>query len=110
MATFTEISSDGVTNGTGYVTLVAAPGASTRRLVKYISVENTDTGAVTLTLYLNNNGTRRVLYTVTLAVGDRLIYDDLVALDATTKLVDCKLAAAKTTVDCDFVSTFADVT
>jgi collagen type VII alpha len=68
--TFVEGSSDGVLNGTTQVTLVSAPAASTRRLIKTIYIENKDTAPVTLTITLNNNGTLRNIAKVTLAVGD----------------------------------------
>jgi hypothetical protein len=68
--TFVEGSSDGALNGTTQVTLVSAPAASTRRLIKSIFIENRDTASVTLTVTLNNNGTLRNIAKVTLAVGD----------------------------------------
>jgi hypothetical protein len=68
--TFVEGSSDGALNGTTQVTLVSAPAASTRRLIKSIFVENRDTASVTITVTLNNNGTLRNIAKVTLAVGD----------------------------------------
>ena len=67
---FTEGSNDGALNGTTSVTLVAAPAASTRRLVKTIYVANIDTAAVTLTISYNNNATLRTIAKVTLQVGD----------------------------------------
>lgn len=67
---FTEGASDGALNGTSSVTLVAAPGASTRRVIKNITIENRDTAAVTLTISYDNNGTLRTIAKVTLNVGD----------------------------------------
>jgi hypothetical protein len=67
---FTEGSSDGVLNGSTQVTLVASPAASTRRLVKTIYIENSDTVANTITVTYNNNGTLRNIVKVTLQVGD----------------------------------------
>jgi len=69
-ATFTEGSSDGALNGVTTVTLVAAPAASTRRIIKTINIENCDTAAVTITVYYNNASTLRVIAKVTLQVGD----------------------------------------
>jgi hypothetical protein len=68
--TFVEGSSDGALNGTSQVTLVSAPAASTRRLIKSIFIENKDTASVTLTITLNNSSTLRTIAKVTLAVGD----------------------------------------
>jgi hypothetical protein len=67
---FTEGSSDGVLNGSTQVTLVSAPAASTRRLVKTIYIENNDTVANTITVTYNNNGTLRNIVKVTLQVAD----------------------------------------
>jgi hypothetical protein len=67
---FIEGASDGALNGTSAVTLVAAPGSSTRRVIKTITIENKDTAAVTLTISYNNNGTLRTIAKVTLNVGD----------------------------------------
>ena len=58
---FTEGNHSGALNGTTAVTVVAAPGASTRRMVKEICVFNDDAAEVTITLRLNNNGTYRNL-------------------------------------------------
>jgi len=67
---FTEGANDGALNGTSSVTLVAAPAASTRRVVKNITIENKDTAAVTLTISYNNSSTLRTIAKVTLNVGD----------------------------------------
>ena len=67
---FIEGASDGALNGTSAVTLVAAPGASTRRVIKTITIENKDTATVTLTISYNNNGTLRTIAKVTLNIGD----------------------------------------
>lgn len=67
---FTEGASDGALNGTNAVTVVAAPGVSTRRVIKSITIENKDTAAVTITVSYNNNSTLRTIAKVTLNVGD----------------------------------------
>ena len=69
-ATFTEGANDGAFNGTTPVTLVAAPGALTRRTVKSITIENKDTAAVTITVNYVNGANTRVVAKVTLQVGD----------------------------------------
>lgn len=68
--TFAEGASDGALNGTTDVTAVAAPAASTRRIIKSLYIENRDTAAVTLTIKYDNNGTQRTIAKVTLQVGD----------------------------------------
>ena len=72
---FTEGSTDGALNGTSSVTLVAAPAASTRRVVKNITIYNKDTAAVTITVSFNANSTLRNIAKVTLAVGDTWTLD-----------------------------------
>lgn len=67
---FTEGSTDGALNGTSAVTLVAAPAAATRRVVKSITIENKDTANVTITVSYNNNATLRTVAKVTLVPGD----------------------------------------
>ena len=66
----------GSTNSTTAVTLVAAPGASTSRQLKYLSIKNSDTAAVLLWIQLNDNTTLREIWKGTLAVGDTLVYVD----------------------------------
>lgn len=68
-AAFTEGESDGITNNTTAVTVVAAPGVSTRRIVRNITVHNADTAAATVTLQYNNNGTVRILKVFSLNSG-----------------------------------------
>jgi hypothetical protein len=68
--TVVEGSSEGAVNGTTDVTIVAAPAASTRRIVKYITVYNGDTAAVTFNLKYNSNGTQRQIAKVTLQSGE----------------------------------------
>ena len=66
----TEGANDGALNGTTPVTLVAAPAASTKRIIKSMTIQNRDTAAVTLTVrYVSAGGTRQI-WSGTLAVGD----------------------------------------
>lgn len=65
---------DGVTNGATAVTAAAAPAASTTRKLNFLSVVNVDTAAVTLTVQVNNSGTKRIVFKATLAVGDQVTY------------------------------------
>ena len=69
-STFVEGANDGVLNGTTAVTLVASPSSSTRRIVKTITIENTDTAAVTVTVGYVNSASTRTIVKVTLQVGD----------------------------------------
>lgn len=74
-AVFTEGSNDGTLNSTTPVTIVAAPAASTRRIIKSITIMNRDTAAVVVTLNLVSAGGTRQIVKVTLAVGDTLTTD-----------------------------------
>ncbi len=69
---FTPAGTDGVSNGTTPVTLVAAPAASTQRMISGISIYNGDTVSATVTVNLDNNGTDRTVIKVTLGVGESL--------------------------------------
>lgn len=73
---FTPATNTGATNNTTAVTLVAAPGASTQRQLKFLSVRNSDTAPATVTIRYNDNTTIRVLFIFTLAVGDSICYSD----------------------------------
>jgi hypothetical protein len=73
---YTPASSNTATNNTTAVTAVAAPGASTQRQVKLLTVNNADTASATVTVRYNDNSTTRVLFKAALAVGDNLIYTD----------------------------------
>jgi len=66
---------DGATNDGTAVSMVAAPSAGHTRHIKRLTVYNADTAAATVTVQVNDNSTKRVLYTITLAVGDNLIDD-----------------------------------
>lgn len=73
---FTPGRSVGVTNNTTAVNLVAAPGASTQRVIDTISVNNNDTANVALTVRFNANGTTYDLWKGTLMPGEHLEYID----------------------------------
>ena len=72
---FTEGATDGVLNGTTDVTVCSAPAASTRRIVKAMTINNRDTAAVTLYIKYDNNGTQRRLTAVTLGVNETWTMD-----------------------------------
>jgi hypothetical protein len=71
-SSLTEGSNDGALNGTTAVTLAAAPSASTRRVIKWVTIQNKDTAAVTITVtYENSTGpTTRQIAKVTLQPND----------------------------------------
>lgn len=107
---FTEASNDGALNGTTEVTVVPSPGASTRRLVRNVTIQNRDTAAVTLTLRYKDGASTRQLWKGSLAPGDTLIDETMRVLDATNKSIAAVLAGAPATTNPDFVATYADVT
>ena len=70
---FTVGGTDGTTNGGTAVAICAAPIAGHTRHVRSLSVVNKDTVPAEVTIQLNDNGTKRAIVTLTLAVGDNLI-------------------------------------
>ena len=62
------------TNSTTDVDLVSAPGASTQRVVDYLSVYNADTVAATVTLKFGVSGTEYVLWKGQLSAAEKLEY------------------------------------
>lgn len=65
----TEGNSNGTSNDTTAVDIVAAPAASTRRIIKDVSVYNNDNISHTFTINYNDNGTTRKIWTGTLTSG-----------------------------------------
>lgn len=77
-SSLTEGANDGALNGTSAVTLVAAPGSSTQRVIKWITIQNKDTAAATVTITYNNSaggGTTRQIAKVTLNPNDTWTLD-----------------------------------
>lgn len=66
---------DGTSNGTSVVTILAAPGAGNTRQLKYFSLYNADTVAVSVTVTYNDNSTLRKMVTFIIAVGSALVYN-----------------------------------
>jgi hypothetical protein len=60
------------TNSTTAITAVAAPAASTYRVIDHVSIYNADTAAATVTVRIDDNATEYTLVRVTLGVGERL--------------------------------------
>ncbi len=73
-AAYTDGGFDGLTNGTTETTIVAAPAASTRRRVKFISIYNADVIQHTVTIKHVNGTDKRILWTGVLAIGATLVY------------------------------------
>jgi len=66
---FTEGSTQSQSNGTTPVTIVAAPAASTRRLVKTITIHNNDTVAHIIIFKVNVSSTLYFIYKTSLPAG-----------------------------------------
>ncbi len=62
------------TNSTTDVNIVAAPAASTQRVIDYVSIYNADTVAAIVTVKIDANGTEYPLFKATLAAGETLEY------------------------------------
>lgn len=62
------------TNSTTDVNVVPAPGASTQRVVDFLSIYNADTAAATVTLKLDANGTEYEVFKATIGVAERIEY------------------------------------
>ena len=72
---YTAGESSALTNGTTDVTLVAAPAASTQRVIDYIAVYNADTAPATVTVETDTSTVERRHVRVTLRPGESLHYD-----------------------------------
>lgn len=107
---FTESGFEGDFNGTTQVDLVGSPAASTRRLVKNISVCNVDTIAHVLILRksVGAGPTVREMTRVTLQPGDEFQYDRIVVLDNTNEKIVGVLGEAIATTNPTFDAAFAD--
>lgn len=74
---FTEGSSDGVLSNTANVTMVGAPAAGFRRIVKSLTIFNKDTASVTIDLKYDNNGTHRIATKIPLATNETFTLDGI---------------------------------
>ena len=72
------------TNNTTDVDVVGSPGASTQRVVDFLSVYNRDTVNATVTVKLDANGTEYILWKGILATGEMLQYNDKGGFTCTT--------------------------
>ena len=65
-----------LTNNSTDVNIVPAPGASTQRIIDYISIYNADTTNADVTIKLDANGTEYILFKGIIATGEMLMYND----------------------------------
>lgn len=106
MATQNLAGEDGVLNGTTPVTVITAPTGADQIGNKLITIHNGDTAVVTVTLNKVSAGGTRQLWSGDLDVGDTLLFDDVLILDATTDSVTAVMSAAAATTDPDFTSSY----
>jgi len=92
--TFTEGAFDGVTNSTTTVTMVTSPAESTRRVIKSINIQNTDTVSATVTVGYVNGANTRIIAKVTLSAGDTWTTDATFDLNGQIKYIISSINAA----------------
>jgi hypothetical protein len=114
MATFTEKHNEGSLNDDNLVTIVDAPGAGARRLVRFISICNKDTAPVIMSLFIINTATVTpyTIAKVTLEVGETFIFGDggeTLVLDSVDLNVSAMLDSAVVSTSPDFVVAYAEV-
>jgi hypothetical protein len=64
------------TNGTNAVTIVAAPGSSTQRVVDFLTIYNADSINATITVRFNANSVIYILFKATLAAGETIVFQE----------------------------------
>jgi hypothetical protein len=74
---FTEGVSDGILQGSTYVTIVAAPAAGVRRIIKSITLYNNHSAGISVAIELDNNGTKRKIAQLLLGSQQTWSSDDL---------------------------------
>lgn len=105
---FVEGGLEGVLNGATLVDVVAAPGSSTRRLVKNVKFSNRDTVSHTIILHKDKSGTQYEIARETLGANEYWTYSDVIVCDAIDEKIVAKMLAAHTTTAPSFDSAFAD--
>ena len=107
--TFTPGFSGTLTNGTTPVTLVAAPGERTQRLIRKIFIHNSDDTGVTVTVrHVTSGGSTFLIHKEALSPGGELTLEHLV-LDATTQTITVLLAGAVNTTEPSCTAHYADL-
>lgn len=107
---FTELSSNGLTNDTTQVDVVAAPAVSTKRVIKSITVHNADTVDATVILQYYDGTNTRTLCKVTLATLENLYFDQALVLPDTSSIIKIVLGGAVTTNQLHWTAHFGDAT
>lgn len=106
---FLEGAAFGVTNSTTAVTAIAAPASGKRRLIRSVSIHNNDTVSATVTIRVDNNGTKYILHKEAIDSGKQLLYERVIVLAATTESLEIVLGGAITTNQLDYYAVYAEV-
>lgn len=85
------------TNSTTAVTIAAAPGSSTQRIIDYVSVYNADTASAEVTISVNDNSTLYTQIKASLGVGERLQYQEGTGWQTFTATGALKMAEVQAT-------------
>jgi hypothetical protein len=111
MTTLAEKNENGTLNGTSEVTVVAAPASAHTKVLRNVRICNEDASAsITLTLQLADSANRRTMINAqVLAPLEVVIWDATENLDATTKSVIAKLAAANPSTAPSYSSNSLDI-
>ena len=96
VTSFTEASGVAQSNGTTNTEILAAPAASTQRVIKSITIWNHDTVDQTVTLYLRVTATDYGFYSESIEAGGFRFLDDLQSTAAATGGGDMVLADIQT--------------
>ncbi len=107
--TFTPCFNGIATNGTTPVTVVAAPGERTQRIVKRLIINNKDSGAVVATVkHVTSGGSSFTIASQSIASLANLELTDLI-LDKTTQSITVVLSGAVAATEPDCTAHFADL-
>jgi hypothetical protein len=104
---FSEYSEGGTYSSTGEITVLAGDANGTK-LVKNLVVHNLDNVNHSVIIEFKKSGTSYRMFNVTLAPGDTLVQDLILALPSASYTLVTKLGEAATTQP-KFVVTFAQV-
>jgi hypothetical protein len=107
---FDELGSQGVFTGATPITLIAVPGASTRRIVRQISVRNADTVERTITLRKTKGASSFIICSYLLNPGDTYYHTDTIVLADTDESITGLTDNTATTTEPSYVTTYGDET
>ena len=105
-----DINVNGTSNGATPVTVVAAPGASTTRMIaRYgLSVYNADTAAITLYLQLADGAATRIIEKATINAGSSYFNTSFISLSTTAQSLEIVLSGAVATTEADYVGKYRE--